>query len=242
MSYDIDSPPAVPAQNRLDLYTPAGARRGSRPVVVWVHGGGWQQGDKRNQILRKAGLFTGAGYVFASVNYRLSGWRRPPARSTPTASSSPTIRTTWARRSGGSIATWPATAGTRRASCSSAIPRARIWPRSWESTRATCGPTGCRSSQILGVVSLDTAAYDIIGLADPRRNEGARGVWSVFGTPEENAATGSWVAASPLRWAEASDPPFLLVIQQTAKRARRNQTRRMARALGLASDAVLPSR
>ena len=69
------------------------------------------------------------------------------------------------------------------------------------------------------MVSLDTAAYDITGLADPRRNEGARGVWSVFGTPEENAASGLWAAASPLRLADASDPPFLLVIQQTAARA-----------------------
>ena len=50
---------------------------------------------------------------------------------------------------------------------------------------------GVPRARILGVVSLDTAAYDVTGLADPLRNEGARGVWSVFGTPEENAAGGS---------------------------------------------------
>jgi hypothetical protein len=88
------------------------------------------------------------------------------------------------------------------------------------------------------VVSLDTAAYDITGPANPRR-KGSRGVWSVFGTPEENAATGSWLAASPLRWADPSDPPFLLVIQQAATRGRKNQTQRMALALGQGSNAVL---
>ena len=72
LSYDLGSPPPVAGQNRLDVYSPVGARRGSRPVVVWVHGGGWQEGDKRDGIRRKARLLTGAGYVLASVNYRLS--------------------------------------------------------------------------------------------------------------------------------------------------------------------------
>ena len=98
---------------------------------------------------------------------------------------------------------------------------------------------GVPRAAILGVVSLDTAAYDIAGLADPLRNEGARGVWSVFGTPEENAAGGLWAAASPLRLADAGDPPFLLVIQQAAKRPRRTETRRMARALGRSGASVL---
>ena len=81
-----------------------------------MHGGGWQQGDKRNQIRRKADLFTGAGYVFASINYRLSTVAPPTGPFDPGRVSSPTTRTTWARRSAGSTATWPATAATRRAS------------------------------------------------------------------------------------------------------------------------------
>jgi acetyl esterase/lipase len=42
------------------------------PVVVWVHGGGWAIGDKRNGIADKVELFNGLGYVLVSVNYRLS--------------------------------------------------------------------------------------------------------------------------------------------------------------------------
>src|SRR5258708_1739875 len=35
--------PADPLQS-LDVYGPSGAK--NLPVVVWIHGGGWQQGDK----------------------------------------------------------------------------------------------------------------------------------------------------------------------------------------------------
>lgn len=59
----------------LDIYTPQSA--GSNcidkyPVVVYVHGGGWQKGDKKQQIADKIPYFTSKGYVFVSVNYRLT--------------------------------------------------------------------------------------------------------------------------------------------------------------------------
>ena len=64
--------PASPLQ-QLDVYgfaptdgcTPA-------PVVMWVHGGGWAKGDKRNGVADKVALFNEMGAVFVSVNYRLS--------------------------------------------------------------------------------------------------------------------------------------------------------------------------
>jgi len=53
---------------RLDLYLPRDAK-GKRPLVVWVHGGAWKQGDKgRCPALR---LVT-RGYAVASLNYRFS--------------------------------------------------------------------------------------------------------------------------------------------------------------------------
>ena len=53
---------------KLDVYAPAGAK--NLPVVVWIHGGGWQTGDKA-QVSRKPRLFLDKGFVVASVNYRL---------------------------------------------------------------------------------------------------------------------------------------------------------------------------
>ncbi|MDP3277965.1 MAG: alpha/beta hydrolase [Deltaproteobacteria bacterium] len=57
----------------LDLYLPTLAPGcAPPPLVVYVHGGAWVVGDKRNQIDTKVRYFTGEGYAFASVNYRLS--------------------------------------------------------------------------------------------------------------------------------------------------------------------------
>jgi len=54
-------------RTRLDVYSPAQGQ--DHPVVVWVHGGGWQRGDKSNVQTKPAAL-TAEGYVMVGVNYR----------------------------------------------------------------------------------------------------------------------------------------------------------------------------
>jgi arylformamidase len=65
-----DIPYTDPAQPRqvLDVYSPAGAK--DLPVVFWIHGGGWQTGDKTDVQL-KPQVFNDKGFVFVSTNYRL---------------------------------------------------------------------------------------------------------------------------------------------------------------------------
>ncbi len=65
-----DIPYANPAHKRqvLDIYSPAGAK--DLPVVFWIHGGGWQTGDKTDVQL-KPRVFNEKGFVFVSINYRL---------------------------------------------------------------------------------------------------------------------------------------------------------------------------
>ena len=65
-----DVPYAKPAHERqvLDVYTPDNPK--DLPVVFWIHGGGWQQGDK-SDVQIKPRIFTERGYVFVSTNYRL---------------------------------------------------------------------------------------------------------------------------------------------------------------------------
>jgi arylformamidase len=62
-------PYANPAQDRqvLDVYTPDDAR--NLPVVFWMHGGGWQTGDKTD-VQIKPRVFAEQGFVFVSTNYR----------------------------------------------------------------------------------------------------------------------------------------------------------------------------
>ena len=52
----------------LDVHAPAGAK--NLPVVFWIHGGGWQTGDK-SMVALKPKAFMAAGFVFVSINHRL---------------------------------------------------------------------------------------------------------------------------------------------------------------------------
>lgn len=63
-------PYAEPAHERqkLDIYAPADAK--NLPVVFWIHGGGWQTGDK-SEVQLKPQAFVERGYVFVATNYRL---------------------------------------------------------------------------------------------------------------------------------------------------------------------------
>src|SRR5262249_18495439 len=63
-------PYADPAHKRqvLDVYSPKSAK--NLPVVLWIHGGGWQAGDKKD-VHVKPQAFNDKGFVFVSTNYRL---------------------------------------------------------------------------------------------------------------------------------------------------------------------------
>jgi acetyl esterase/lipase len=58
----------VDAGRRLDVYAPHVGT--DHPVLVWIHGGGWRQGDKSG-VQHKPQAFVDKGFVFVSLNYRL---------------------------------------------------------------------------------------------------------------------------------------------------------------------------
>lgn len=68
---------AAPLQS-LDLYSAPGR---NRPLVVFIHGGGWRIGDKANGAAgqEKAAFFNPLGFAYASLNYRLSPNVQHPA-------------------------------------------------------------------------------------------------------------------------------------------------------------------
>lgn len=67
-----DVPGVDPNLLSLDIYTPKTGQ--DHPVILMIHGGGWQRGDKAkaNVVANKARYFTENGHVFVSINYRLS--------------------------------------------------------------------------------------------------------------------------------------------------------------------------
>ena len=63
-------------RQKLDLFLPE-KPDAPLPLIIWIHGGGWQAGSKDNcPVLR----FTERGYAVASIGYRLSGHAVFPAQ------------------------------------------------------------------------------------------------------------------------------------------------------------------
>src|SRR5437879_3072285 len=52
----------------LDLYWPS-KDDSPRPLIIWIHGGGWSAGDKKGC---PAVMMVERGYAVASLNYRLT--------------------------------------------------------------------------------------------------------------------------------------------------------------------------
>ncbi|MBX2920779.1 MAG: alpha/beta hydrolase [Chitinophagaceae bacterium] len=62
-----------PERNRLDVYMPGNDTAMRRPLIVWMHGGGFKLGSKKSRgIPLWSQTFARRGYVCAAVNYRFS--------------------------------------------------------------------------------------------------------------------------------------------------------------------------
>jgi acetyl esterase/lipase len=65
-----DLPYAEPKNERqsLDVFAPNDGE--NHPIVFWIHGGGWEKGDK-SDVQTKPQAFVDRGFIFVSINYRL---------------------------------------------------------------------------------------------------------------------------------------------------------------------------
>jgi len=55
----------------MDVFIPNHRNGTPTPAVLWIHGGGWEMGDKNSNL--GATLLASEGFVTASLSYRLSG-------------------------------------------------------------------------------------------------------------------------------------------------------------------------
>ncbi len=236
-----DNSPANPAQNQLDLYLPDGAAPGGlRPIVIYAHGGGWMNGDKDNKISDKAKLFTDAGYLFASVNYRLSPNASPgnyppdrimfPDHPLDVGESVAWIGDNIAGYGGDpdALILLGHSAGAHLVSLVGSDP-------------SYLNGFGASLRQVLGVVPLDAGALDVVDSATQTRPQPTNNnylIWNAFGSPAEEAVTPRWSQASPVTFGDPSDPRELLVTQAAAPN-RIIDNQKMATALGQDPAGVL---
>jgi acetyl esterase/lipase len=75
---NLEYVPGGHERQKLDIYLPEhGTDTGPLPVVVWIHGGAWRAGSKKNC---RSKVFLKDGYAAASINYRLSQHATFPAQ------------------------------------------------------------------------------------------------------------------------------------------------------------------
>src|SRR5262245_30501882 len=65
-------------RQKLDIYLPAPSAN-PQPVIVWIHGGGWQRGDKSSAAAIAQPLLD-MGFAVVAVNYRYSWQAAFPAQ------------------------------------------------------------------------------------------------------------------------------------------------------------------
>jgi len=221
---------------RLDLYRRIGSAQ-PKPLVMYVHGGGWQSGHTR-----QAGAFANwpevlaslarRGYVVVSVEYRLSSEAQFPAAIHDVKNAIKWLRANaskyaidpqqvviWGGSAGGHLAALAATSCGVQA----------IEPPDSKTLAAT------QSDCVQGLV----AWYGVFNIDAGQENSSALGKF-LGCKPGECADTAA--LASAITHLDAKDPPTLLVHGEADKVVPVSQSREFARALkskGVASELVV---
>lgn len=203
--------PGVAARlQSLDLYQPTRPMECPRtPILVWVHGGGWTVGDKAQQLTAKVPWATGLGFLFASVNYRLSP--SPPSNlaglapgrvTYPTHNDDVSAAVAYLRAHAAEYGADPSRVVLMGHSAGAGVvAQVGTNPR----FAALAGSLRC-------VAALDTEAYDVA--------EAASGM-DAQGVLYQNAFGGDpavWREASPLTHVRAGLSPFFVVTRGAATR------------------------
>ena len=68
---DIEYAKAGDLSLKLDVYKPKAESDKPRPVIVWIHGGGWQNGNKSSGMGRLSNYVAGGEFVGVSVGVKV---------------------------------------------------------------------------------------------------------------------------------------------------------------------------
>ena len=193
-----DLPYGQHERQRLDVYRPLYAR--SAPILLMVHGGAWDKGDKRMDrvVENKMARWLPQGYLFVSTNYRLLPDATPLQQAEDIAQALSYVQqhaTDW----GGDpqrVVLLGHSAGAHLVSLLSAAPEIgqAYAVKPW-----------------LGTVALDSAAFDVERIM---RDRHYRLYDKAFGQDPAY-----WRAASPVRRLQHAGAPMLAVCSSKRKEA-----------------------
>lgn len=202
---DIEYGKAGDISLKLDLLQPKAESKRARPCIVWVHGGGWQNGSKSSGLGRLGALVASGDYVGASVGYRLTDVAPWPAQIHDCKAAIRYLRAN-AKKYGidpEKIGVWGSSAGGHLVSLlgtSGDVPE----------LEGNCGTPDVSSRVACVVDYCGPSDFLLFGLSSPRLNQPGQPVYKLFGGPAREKADLA-TAASPVTHVTANDPPFLIV-------------------------------
>ena len=197
---------------RLDIYRQA-APNGPRPLVVYIHGGGWQSGHTRH-----AGAFANwpevlaslarKGYVVASIEYRLSSEAKFPAQIHDVKQAIQWLRANAAKYSIDAQKTvvWGGSAGGQLAALAATTCGVEaLKPESADKTVST--PSDCVQGLVAWYGVFD---FNAIPPPPPGVDDAVSAAGKYFGCAPAQCAN-KIALASPITHVDAKDPPALLI-------------------------------
>lgn len=177
--------------------------RGPAPLIMFVHGGGWARGSKDNATGKEmAPHFTGEGYNFATINYRLvpDATVEQQAQDVANALKALLDRSAQLGIDRSRVVLAGHSAGAHLVALVGTDPRY---------LRAA----GLSERDIAGVIPIDGAAYDV-----PEQMEAARGPWlgNMFGNAFGKDPARQRELSPTLQAAKPNAPAFLILHVQRA--------------------------
>lgn len=206
-------------KQRLDYWPAADTSSG---LIVYIHGGGWSRGDKRQAAGSKPAYYNQLGYGFASVNYRMVPQVAPDSQAQDIATAIATLRKD-ARQYGfdpSRIILMGHSAGAHLAALVSTDPR-------------YLQAAGVPMSAIAATVLLDGAGYDV-----PRQMAESK---KLLGSLYEAAFTtdkARQTALSPVTHAAAPNGRNWLILHVESRADAKAQSEALATALKRAGARV----
>lgn len=202
---DITYATAAGTRLTLDLYRPRAASHA--PAVVYLHGGGFQAGDKRDGAAERLAPLARHGVAVASINYRLAPDSHYPA---PLHDARAAVR--WVRANGAQWGLDPARIGLWGASAGGYLAALASLTASDPALDGGVGEHADQSSSVGGVVVW-------FAPSDPVANSARTWLEQLIcAPPAEHALFGGQFtaddervrAATPLRRVHPQAPPFLI--------------------------------
>jgi pectinesterase len=195
---------------QLDLYLPAGAAvERARPGIVFVHGGGWRSGYRDN-FAPMAIRMAEAGYVAATISYRLSPEARYPAAIQDVKAALRWMRSNAARYAidPQRIAVAGGSAGGQIASLAGvttgSMAKEEFDPQASDSVVSSAAQAIINIDGLSDFTSESARAYE----DDPLKKVTSAGAWFGGSYAQKPAL---WREASPIYYVSKDTPPILFI-------------------------------